>query len=86
MESEVFSLEDDDYGDMFITQSGGQSDNLCNEVEKSNKESGLFLGLEETNFSTPCVSQFKSVHNPVYSDISDDKVFEDIQIPSSQKR
>ena len=86
MEQEIFSLEDDDYGDMFITQSGGNNQNLATELDKSSKDDVLFLGLEQADFTSPCVSQFKSVHDPSYSDISGEEDLADFEIPSSQKR
>ena len=86
MECEVFSLEDDDYESMFITQEVSNSQNLVGELDKSEEGDGLFLGLSKTDFVSPCVSQVKPLHDPMYSDISDDEVFECSQKSVAQKR
>ena len=70
---EIFSLEDDDCPELFITQSG--SSESANQSEIGNK-SGI-LG-EPSDFSSPCVS----ILGAKYSDISDD---EDVFFPQSQK-
>ena len=71
---EVFSLEDDDYGDMFITQSAGVSDN--------NSQKSVIIG-GPMDFMSPCSSLVSddNVATNQYSDISD---AEDFDIPSSQ--
>ena len=69
----VFSLEED-YGDMFITQ----SDAVINEGNNDKSE----ILLDPLDFSSPCVSLVSSQNSMQYSDISDDDAFE---IPSSQK-
>ena len=56
MEPEVFSLEDDDYGNMFITQESSQYEDLVEKEDKIDNEDGLFLGLSQSDFSSPCVS------------------------------
>ena len=68
---DMFSLEDEDVGDMFITQTPW--------AEKDNCETRGILG-EPTDFHSPCVSLL-SMDKNVYLDISDDESF---QIPSSQ--
>ena len=84
----VFSLEDDDVGDMFITQTPSVNDGEVGESEKvedlmefSDKSQ---MGLQCNDFSSPCVSLLskKKIEGAVYSDISDD----DFDIPSSQLR
>ena len=70
----VFSLEDD-YGDMFITQ----SDRVLNQSDSEKSE----ILKDPMDFSSPCVSLVSSQSSMHYSDISDDDdIFE---IPSSQK-
>ena len=86
MDQEVFSLEDDDYGNMFITQETNNSENLVNKLDKSYDEDRVFLGVNESDFAMPCLSIVKPVLNAMYSDISDDEDIDDFQIPSSQKR
>ena len=73
MEMACFSLEDDDYGDMFITQSCHNSvedkDELDNAMEQ---EDDLFLGVEPTDFDSPMKSIVSEKHDVnAYSDISD---------------
>ena len=70
---EVFSLEDDDCSQMFITQSSPKRQRI------SNEEVGNFSILgDEMDFSSPCVSVLSGTNNPHYSDISDDD-FTEIQ-------
>ena len=69
----VFSLEDD-YGDMFLTQ----SDNVITESDSGKSE----ILPDPMDFSSPCVSLVLSQDTTHYSDISDDDLFE---IPVSQK-
>ena len=66
-----FSLEDDDYGDMFITQNSKDNIEIVPDDDNSNKE--LFLGLLKNDFSSPCLSLLKgqSDSSHQYSDISD---------------
>ena len=68
---DTFSLEDDDYGDMFITQSSKDNIEIVPDEDNSNKE--LFLELPKNDFSSPCSSLLKgqSDSNHQYSDISD---------------
>ena len=47
---DTFSLEDDDYGDMFITQSSKHNIEIVPDDDNSNKE--LFLGLLKNDFSS----------------------------------
>ena len=70
---DIFSLEDDDCPELFITQSGSTDD--ANDSISRNKCS--ILG-DSSDFSSPSVS----ILNSRYSDISDD---EDLVFPLSQK-
>ena len=72
MES-LFSLEDD-YGDMFLTQ----SDKVINDCDSEKSE----ILPDPMDFSSPCVSLVSNQNSTHYSDISDDDLFE---IPVSQK-
>ena len=73
-EIDVFSLEEDDYNGLFITQ----SDNSVRNVAESNK-----IPLDRSDFSSPCISIVlqQSMDRPVYEDISD---VNDLEISSSQ--
>ena len=73
---EVSSLEDEDYGDMFITQSSSRVN-----VEENDGTNSI-LG-NEMDFASPCALLINRENVTVsqYSDISD---VEDFQIPSSQ--
>ena len=67
---ENFSLEDDDYGDLFITQSS--NDNGGSRLIQESSENDKFLGLNAGDFQSPCTSLVKShLHSSQYSDISD---------------
>ena len=76
---ELFSLEDEeDYGDIFITQSPkvqevGNDGNFAKDRK--------FLGLDRNDFQSPCASilDIADGNAPYYSDISDDEM-----PPSSQ--
>ena len=70
---ELFSLEDDDFGDMFITQSSSVTnvvencDNSAMDVDES-----VFLGVNATDLSLLVRSLLdKNVKSNDYSDISD---------------
>ena len=77
--AEVFSLEDD-YGDLFITQSDNNLNVDSSQNYKNEEESGILS--DPFDFSSPCVSMISKQKEPQYSDISD---AEDFEIPSSQK-
>ena len=81
----MFSLEDDDYGDMFITQEANISQDLAGDFNKSDDEDALFLGVKVSDMGTPCTSIVKPLKNPMYLDISDDEDLADFQIPCSRK-
>lgn len=81
---DLFSLEeDDDFGNLSITQEPTSQENMCVEYDNGKVENNdKFLSLNKDDFVSPCTS-FSS-RNPQYSDISDDEVFEN-KIPNSQK-
>ena len=82
---EVFSLEEDAYGDMFITQESSQIGDSLGKEDKVEDEDGLFLGLSQSNFSSPCVSFVsQSSNNAMYPDISDAEDFEKNENSSTQ--
>ena len=68
----MFSLEDNNFGDLFNTQSSNsyqykvKSDQNDMEVDEE-----LFLGVNETDMSSPCMSLVASKAVNQYSDISD---------------
>ena len=79
----LFSLEEDDGADIFITQT--PSGNKCESVSGA-KEDNLFelsgvtqFGVQADDLRLPCA--MLTGKGPVYSDISDD----DFEVPSSQK-
>ena len=71
-EYNLFSLEDDDYNSLFITQSSNNDtvesmDVVC--VEENNDENVQF-GINSQDFMSLCVSLV--TQKPWYEDISDD--------------
>ena len=74
--SDLLSLEDEECSQMFMTQEESHG-NVENLMDKSgeNSDNNLFLGMFEDDFSSPCVSLVDS-YLLMYSDITDDKVFE----------
>ena len=81
MEPEVCSLEDDDYGNLFITQETSNVDNIVQNMDKSDDENDSVFGIDAMDFSSPNVSVVKG-HNAMYSDISDVEDFE----PNDEKQ
>ena len=71
---EVFSLEDEDYGDMFITQSS--------DISNVNSQKSEIIG-DPMDFTSPCSSLVTggNITGNQYSDISD---ADDFDIPSPQ--
>ena len=69
---EIFSLEDDDCSQLFITQEPKDkiADVLENSSENSYISDGVFLGIAENEFASPCVSLLKPKNDAIYSDIS----------------
>ena len=70
----MFSLEDDDANELFITQES--KENLLDKLQESEKSdlSGL-LGIDSMDFASQCSSLRQGVQMH-YSDISDDEAFE----------
>ena len=70
---EVFSLEDDDCNELFITQES--KDYSQNEEVKMESGYESFLGLDPFDFQSPCKSVIcnKSTYAPHCSDLSDEK-------------
>ena len=66
MESEMFSLEDDNYGNMFITQESSKSEILLDELDESDEDSNLFCDVRENDFQSPVVSKVNVIRNPMY--------------------
>ena len=79
----MFSLEDDDdYGDIFITQTPKKVNEVVMEEKDLNESVDYeFLGVKSTDFASPCTSLVGRSALSVcdYSDISDDEM-----PPSSQ--
>ena len=62
---DTYSLEEEDMGDMFLTQQPRES-------SEKRVESDTFLGLDAADFSSPCVSLIREREACAqYSDISD---------------
>ena len=79
----IFSLEEDECNDMFITQEpkdlGGDCGNV--NIGNFNSDEGMLLGLSPTDFHSPCSSLINRKESGIYSDISDDEgVFQCSQI------
>ena len=75
-EFNIFSLEDDDdFGNLFITQEPSQVQSVISSgLNKESGENGGFLGVDERDFASPCLSLVRKEFQ--YSDISDDEVFD----------
>ena len=84
MDDQVFSLEDDDYGDLFITQTPSQVNNFNVDLDKSEDEL-LCIGDDKAKLESKGISTVKPLRDPQYSDISDSEDLADFDIPSSQK-
>ena len=72
----VFSLEDEEYGDMFITQTPPENkmeEDNCGENSKNKGFDDVFCRVKTTDFQSPVTSlvRDKKFDIPVYSDISD---------------
>ena len=70
--SDVFSLEDDEYNEMFITQTPRES--LIDKLEYSQKERNYSVFSDEADFQSPVMSLVDKVRDQssIYEDISDD--------------
>ena len=82
---DLFSLEDDDVSQMFITQEGKEP--ISEFLDKSNDDvdadKNIFLGSKVTNFQMPAMSFVQKRNLPEYSDISDDDFMPE---PSQKKK
>ena len=66
----MYSLEDDDCSELFITQS--TNDSIMDEMELSQRPSVLnIFGSDGTDFQSPC-TLLVNRNKPIYEDISDD--------------
>ena len=68
---DVFSLEEEEGNELFLTQETKES--VSNDREKVHSQESDFLGLNVMDFQSPCVSlvQTKQDYQQEYSDISD---------------
>ena len=71
-DSGLFSLEDDDAHELFITQTPWENLFSHLELSQNNNESGFFG--DGTNFQSPCAFLVNAVteQGPIYEDILDD--------------
>ena len=67
-----FSLEEDDYDGLFITQEA--KDNSLEKREDVEEESDSYFGVDPFDFGSPSVSFMaaRSTYQPQCSDVSDD--------------
>ena len=81
---ELFSLEDEDISQMFITQESKNHNSgfLDKSGEEEDGESGLFMGVKPTDFKSPCTTVTYNQNSQKYSDISDD---DDLILPPKKK-
>ena len=75
---EVFSLEDEEYGGLFLTQESKENEDYL--MEKKVGEDELFLGVEPCDFTSP-VTSVRQKYTPVCSDVSDNEFEENWQKP-----
>ena len=82
---DLFSLEDDDVSQMFITQEGKEP--ISELLDKSNDDvdadNNIFLGSKVTNFQMLAMSFVQKRNLPEYLDISDDDFMPE---PSQKKK
>ena len=72
---DLFSLEDEDHSSMFLTQSSSYEEiDISSGIAEKSGENEKFLGLEKTDFTSPCRSLVSSLYTPQCSDISDDEM------------
>ena len=83
---EVFSLEDDEYNGLFITQQSNEISDVSD--VKNEEDSGVFLGGDSFDFGAPCVSLMPKVepYNPQCKDISEDEFVDDKSINEQNNR
>ena len=82
----LFSLEEDDeIGNLFITQEPSHSVSEVVDVSKENESNNReFLGVNQSDFASPCSSLLNKEFQ--YSDISDDEVFDKKEDTRVEKR
>ena len=74
---DVFSLEDDEYEGLFLTQESKEKEKDFD--EKKVREVEQFLGVEPMDFSSPCSSLLqRRVYTPQCSDVSSDEEFAEV--------
>ena len=83
--SDTFSLEDDDFNGLFITQSG--SNHVEMQVDGGDDQDDVFFGLKNDDF----VSQMEygdeacGIEESKYSDISEDDFEKDVVKPTQER-
>ena len=84
---EIFSLEDTELSQMFITQESNVQDvdMLDRSEDKMDTNEDIFLGNDKGDFASPCVSLINKLELPEYSDISDDDQFVCSQVSCTRK-
>ena len=71
-DSALFSLEDDDANELFITQTPRES--LLDQLELTQSDgNNSILGVCGSDFQSPCTSLVTLQQAPMYEDISDDE-------------
>ena len=81
----MFSLEDEEGNNLFITQ---ESSEKIEEVVHSDSSEN-FLGIDPMDFKSPCasfVADHSSLYQNEFSDISDDELQEVVRIADSKDR
>ena len=80
---DLFSLEDDDCSQLFITQEPKEKNMELIEINgnQTSNDSGIFLGNPVTDFKSLCVSLSGSNNINIYSDISEDEFDKDSSNP-----
>ena len=68
---EVFSLEEEEGNDLFVTQQPREVVYSVSNHQEKDESEGSFLGLDVSDFASPCVSLVKPNEAMEYSDISD---------------
>ena len=72
---ELFSLEEDECSEMFITQEPTNVPNVGISLPSDNtdKTDGMLLGVSVDDFQSPCSSLVNRHESGIYSDISEDE-------------
>ena len=85
---QIFSLEEDECNDLFITQDPKGFVNAGINLPSSNGDSndGMLLGLSVNDFQSPCSSLINRKESGIYSDISsDDGDFQCSQVVQNER-